>query len=292
MKCYIAVTDVELVARFAPFREGGGHPPLNVLISLPYVRNAQARAWELREQGEIGSLFLDAGTYTLNAGGSRPRWEHQFEEYLEYVTQFGSRFDLIAAYDVDFKDPEWNQSNYAQMLMSLAGTGLEEKIVPVVHDQADAAEEFQGYIESGARVIAIGSSPAPAPDQWGKINWLRQKHGVEIHLFGTLQNRVLREQMPESVDTARYAVGPKYGRMLFWDANRHQLVGLKILNPQEFTREHEAFIHRTFGWTRNDLLGDVTKQWLVGIDALCRLQQYLTDVWYPEHDVADFEIMD
>jgi len=178
------------------------------------------------------------------------------------------------------------------MIMSLKETSLENRIVPAVHDPVAAAEEFQLYADSGAQVIAIGSYPPLAADQWGKINWLRIKYGVGIHLFGNVRNEVIRRYLPESVDTAQYAITAKFGGMLYWNEHRHELESINILDPQEFLAEHKDFIKSTFGFTPLDLLQDVVKKWIVGLDAICRMKAYLTDEWYPNNDVADLEIGD
>ncbi len=118
---FIAVTNSATIERFEPYRRRGGFPPIDVLVSLPYLNDVLPGLLRLKKKGLIGRMFLDAGTFTLNAKGAAGIQEHRFEEYMELVERYGKYFDLIAAYDVDFGDPERNQCLYQQMLMRLKG---------------------------------------------------------------------------------------------------------------------------------------------------------------------------
>ena len=286
----VAITDTAILQRYGLCPCGRGRAPLGVLFAYPYSNGLLPKVNDLFEQGIVCRRFLDSGAYTLCAGGNRPRSIAWYSEYVEYIKANGQHFELIAAFDVDFSDPEWNQSCYQQMLMDLSGTGLEEKIVPVVHDKIDPAGEFLTYVEEGAKCIAIGSYP-PIPDkEWGKINWLRLEHGVDIHMFGNLRVDVLKKKLPESIDTAQYAISAKYGGFKFWDEDKHDLLNVDVLNPKQFTDRHREYLRETFDMTSTDLLRDVTNKWLVSIDAIHQMQEYLTNEWYPEHDVAEMEI--
>ena len=291
MKIFIAITDPHILEMYSRCSCSSGRAPLGVLYAFPYAQGLFPMVKALQQSGVYDKLFLDSGAYTLNAGGKSPgNTQLMYSNYIDYIRAYGPGLDMIASFDADFKDPGLNQCNYQRMLLDLQGTGLEDRILPVVHDAVNPAAEFQTYINMGARYIAIGSYPHLSDKEWGKINWLRFNHGVSIHLFGSLTCRVLKKVMPESIDTAQYAIAAKFGGFMFWDENYHDLKTVDVLNPKEFTEVHREYLANTFQMKPLDLVRDVKNKWLVTLDAIHRMQEYLTNDCYPNNDVATLTI--
>lgn len=289
MNTTAAVGGVDPFARYAAMNAGSGFTaPLSALISASYLKESTLfDLVALKQAGKIEKLLLDTGTYSINTGGKGPSNQDDFMKYMHITRRHGHHFDLIIAYDHDFTDPLHNQILYEKMLKELAGTGLAEKIVPVVHDAKHGAEEFELYADMGAKYIGIGSSPPLPRKEWERINHIRFRQDVSIHIFGNLGLDLLKEKMPESADSARYAHDAKYGDISYWDPNTKTLKRLKVLGSK-FNDKHREFLRGTFGMTPSDLLADVTNRWIVNLYALHQMQEYLTTDWYVNNDVADW----
>ena len=121
----------------------------------------------MKLDGKLDRLFLDSGTYSEQKQVHQAGWIDNYDAYMETVRRVGKCFDHIACYDGDFSNPEKNAVYFDRMRLDLAGTGLEDRIVPAVHSRANAAEEFELYLAEGARCIAVGSWP-PIPEEHGQ----------------------------------------------------------------------------------------------------------------------------
>ena len=112
--------------------------PVNLLLSYPYVPSQIRELRRLKAEGKVGKLFMDSNTYSLNPDGI---WSgiNRFEEYINAVRRFGHEFDHLASYDINFRDPEMNWHYHLVLLDLFKGTGLDTRIMPVIHSVDDAS---------------------------------------------------------------------------------------------------------------------------------------------------------
>jgi len=287
MHTFIAIENPRILERYVKV-VGGRYRPLSALIATNYMGKLFDLFVRLKAEGKLAKLFLDSGTFTRNQEGRGPDNDHDFELYMDMIERIGQEFDLIAAYDVDFRDPERNQNFYFEMLRRLQGTGLEKRIVPVMHDSVKPGDEFDIYASAGAEVIAIGSTPALTADQWKLINRMRFWKGVEVHLMGNLGTSLLKAKKPEYADSARFAHDAAFGDICWWNPRTKNLDRVHVTNSDEYTDEIREFIISTFGFTPADLMADVTNKWLVNLFGINQMQEFLTAEWYPKNEVKDW----
>jgi len=286
MRIVLAITDPQVVYDYFDAVGDRSLGPVSLLVSLPYADGVIPGIRELVTGELVDFVMFDAGTYTLNKGGRFTGMTHRFEEYMDFVQAHGDLANIIASYDIDFRDPDRNQDMYRRMLWQLDGSDLRKKIMPVVHAADAAAAEFQYYLECGATYIGIGSKPALPKDQWGQINRLRFWHDVWTHIFGTLEMGYIKDKMPDSVDTARYAIDAAYGGVFYWSDARHEFVRMHLGKDADITDEFRAYAGETFGYTRADLLAKPMRRWIVNIHSIQRMEKYLNEVWYCEHGLV------
>ncbi len=287
MNIFNSMDNPKVMERYANI-VGGRYAPPSALISTKYLDKVCDHFTRLKARGILAKLFLDTETFARNQEGKGPSDDHEFRIYMDRISRVGSNFDLIAAYDVDFKNPERNQDFYCQMLDELTGTGLEKRIVPVIHDSVNAAEEFELYADMGATVIAIGSTPPISSEQWALINRLRFEREIDVHIFGNLGAKLLKDKQPESADSARFAHDAKYGDICVWNPRTENLERIHVTSADEYTDEIRDFIMSTFGFTPADLMADVTNKWMVNLYGIHQMQDFLTNTWYPQNEVKDW----
>ena len=287
MNIFIALDNPRILERYVRVA-GGRFRPLSALIATNYIGKLFDIFVKLKAKGKLDKLFLDSGTFTRNQEGRGPDNDHDFELYMDMIERIGKEFDLIAAYDVDFRDPKRNQHFYFEMLRRLQGTGIEKRVVPVMHDSVKPGDEFDLYAGAGAEVIAIGSTPPLSVAQWKLLNRKRFWSGVEIHMMGNLGAPLLKAKKPEYADSARFAHDAKYGDICVWNPVTMNLNRVHVTNSDEYTDEVREFVMSTFGFTPADLMADVTNKWIVNLFGINQMQDFLTNEWYPNNWVKDW----
>ena len=286
----------------------GGNPaenrPLNVLISFQYIAGSYNIIKNLRSTGRIASLFLDAGTFTLNEGkrGKGPKPLTRFNEYLHYVSMYHEIFDKIAAYDEDFDSVAINNELLAalQRRLSQASSNrpgmsdseIKAKIVPTLHSVGRAAvEDFQEYASDGYRNIAVGSRPQIEPEIWREIRDIAVRHGnISIHHFGSLSPTMLMKRRPDSADSTGFLKSGAFGSVSWWkpgigsiDAfvtydllpNTNTMRSGKGSKQKVLPTEYEDYLTQTFGWDGNDLREDTSKRAAVNLHAIMEMESWL-----------------
>lgn len=285
MKIHHALSDLDLVQRYYDITT----EPVNLMMSVVYADGNYKRMEAMKRSGVIDSLFLDSGTFTLNKdpGSIAARAPRKYLEYVEIVMRWHQLFDALASYDLDFKDARECADYYEQMILDVDNEDVANKIVPVIHGNNEAADEFADYVDSGAKLIAIGSRPQVPTDQWVRIDGIRAESGIKIHQFGNLGQELLMRVMPDSADSARSVIMAIYGDMLWWNSQTNTLETVSVRN-QEFTREHREYIQSIFNIDPSMLLRDGGLRYVVNMYGLNRMQDFLTNVWYPAHEIGEF----
>lgn len=282
-------------------------PRLNVLISFPYIRgqvsdlikarhipdNRQNGQRDDQDNRQIGQLFLDAGTFTINVKATSidPLPRVRFTEYVQYVKLYGQYFDHIAAYDQDFFDPDLNMHHLIRMEKMLPAE-LREKIIPATHAQnKEALTEFKDLVSLGYKYIAIGSTPPLKMPMWNSIKaFIREKKqtGVEIktHTFGQMSFKHLKDRRPYSADSSAFAKVAGQETMLFWNRDKMDEVRLMDFSDPEQTRKdkraewthiHDEYLSGHFqSCTKNSLIANTTQRHLVNFYAIVEMEKYFT----------------
>lgn len=286
MKIFFAIENSYIIkALWSYENESQKRTKVHALVALKSAIGVLGKLLELKEDGIIDAIFLDTGTYWHNRTG---HWDGVDEsgKYNTFVQRNGDMIDVIASYDIDFNDPEHYMGCHFRLMSAINDT-VGRKVLPVVHDTKRAATEFREYVEDGAQYIAIGSQQSIDDEEWQKINVLRKTHGVKIHLFGNLRSDQLKLRMPDSIDTARYAIDAIYGSFFYWDNTAKEILKLKRLGAGEFTDVHKVFLREVFDFSPVDFLAKPERQWIVNMYAIRRLEEYLTNEWYPNHEFND-----
>lgn len=277
MIVYVSVGDVSILAGYCARLRVQYPAPLGMLLAFYNVHGQEAEIQRLIDQGLVRHTFADSGTYTLNSGARTIPRIVRFAPYIRFLKADGHLFTWSAAFDADFNLPALNQTYYRQMRAMLAGTGLVDRIVPAVHDNLNAAAEFDLYRRLGAKRIAIGSKPRVPPEQRRLINRIRRDHGTTVHLFGNLRLPDLRQWIPESVDGAHYAHAGKYMGVLWWNRQRETLKSIPLRGPTSLRDEGWAVIEDRLGLSAADLLAKPLARQIAGMNAMHELQVYMTD---------------
>jgi hypothetical protein len=227
-------------------------------MSFEYSVGQRLKLIKMKLMGIIGSIFLDAQTFTINPGGRNPGFDfyNKYEDCVIHVT--GMNADIVSSYDIDFSNPAKCQAYHTRLLRAVEGikcpdgTFLRDRIMPVIHDHKNPEAEFLLYVSQGAKRIAIGSTVPLTEGQWQALNRLRIQHNMPIHIFGALDIVMLKKRMPESADSCRFASCTKYSGpiILYWDNEQQKQVKVHLYTRQQLTPAQKAFFGDTFGFTR------------------------------------------
>jgi hypothetical protein len=205
----------------------------------------------------IDLLYLDSGAFSASKG----RLRLTVSEYRRYIKRYGHLFDAVFNLDNDFNNPDHNFNNQAYLEEVLSETSV--RPVPVIHDQKDPFEEFEIYAKQGHSYIAVGSNSKLPDDVYKKIK--DNYPDVDIHMFGSLNRKMLMNHRPYSADATTWAVQAGNGRIYYWDPidqddyliyiGERELKDKSILTFENFPHkaELETFLAEKFGYDRNDL---------------------------------------
>ena len=296
MDIYHAVGGPNIIeAMQGALRPGVFRPTPNILISFPFLRGSIHKLLNLKQQGKINRLFLDAGTFTLNVyeKSTDPKMKSRFEEYAQFVKLYGNHFDLIASYDEDFNDPQLNQILLEQMqiMMEWNIDVFKQKILPVVHEQNDKSiREFKDYVDMGYNYIAIGSKPGLKKGKWEVIQQFiaaKASSGINVstHIFGNMSYPKLVAMQPSSTDASSFAKAAAFNIMYYWNQRTHDLEKVLLMEPTEessssknatrLNAKHHEFLISTFGYEPDDLIAYSDKRSIVNMYGLCLMEQAL-----------------
>ena len=248
---------------------------LNLLLSFPHVRRNIRAIRKLKQEGAIGQIFLDANTFARNPGGI---WDgiNEYPTYINIVKRYGREFDLIASYDLNFRKPSINRSFHLRMLRDLAGTGLEERLVPVIHRRYGACQEFKDYLRLGAMHIGIGSRPSLPESEWEGLQQLRKKYGVKIHQFGNLGQALLEKRYPDTADSGRYFRAAEWGDILFWNDAKKRVENVHVTTGMRQRHvDSLAKVFKDFTTDTSYRLLDWELKWSVNIYAIEKMAEWL-----------------
>ena len=286
-------------------------PRLNILISFVYLRGQIKRLIELKQDGKIGKIFLDSGTYTINIREStlNPLLQSRFDEYAHFLSMYIDHFDYAAAYDEDFSDWELNMFLLGR-LENRIPPQHRNKIIPVVHKPGEGAiGEFCDLVDMGYDYIAIGSKPWPTDDTWETIQQKIKAYKdatpsreIKTHLFGTISEKNLVTRRPFSSDASSFAKAAAFDTVMIWNEqkNKMEFVALMEKTPTKeelakggvktarsgkpISRDQKHEIAALFGngFTPDDLISSVEKRHMVNFYAVTQLEKYLNDLYRKE----------
>ena len=267
---FMAITDPEIIPAFYEKTQ----IKLNIMISYQYLRGAASKVVK-KYRDMIHLLFLDSGAYSASRGKS----SITLPEYLGYLKMYGHLFDAVFNFDEKFDDPEHNWRNQVSLEKGLAGTGI--KPVPVCHDSKDLYGEFEMYADEHD-FIAIGSSEKPEDDFFEKIK--EAFPGVRVHMFGTLERKMLFKHKPYSADASTFTQEAADGDILYWDpidrkecrinVGEREKKESNIIHFKTFSHKSnlEEFLKTTFNYDYQDLLTSHQAKSIVNMYFFTQLQ--------------------
>lgn len=260
MKIFNVITDAEIV----PLYYAATNTKLNAMISYPYCKgNIYSLAVTYRDL--IEELFLDSGAFPAQKG----KINITPSEYRRYIRRYGHYFGAVFNLDIDFSNPDQN-FNYQAYLEESMPEGS-KRPVPVIHDEKNPFEEFETYVSQGHDYIAIGSNKK-LPDK--VYEQIKEKYpSVKIHMFGTLNRKMLFAHKPYSADASTWVNQAGMGSIYYWDPidGTDYLINLGGReNKDDFSSfkhkaELESFLHEKFGYNKARLLNDTTARCIVNL---------------------------
>lgn len=274
MKILVVIDNAEIIPAFYNRTQ----KKLNVMVSYHYLRG-QASKLIVFYRDMINLLYLDSGAYSASTGRSRIT----VHEYLGYLKSYGHLFDEVFNFDDQFEDPQHNWKNQVILENGLAGTGV--KPIPVVHDPNKPFEEFEMYAKSGHDFIAIGSDKKLSDEVFEQIK--KSYPTIKIHMFGTLNRKMLFKHKPYSADSSAYAKEAGTGSILYWDpidkkeysiyVGAREKKGSNAVHFQKFHHRAnlEKFLHEKLKYSYKDLLKSVEAMWLVNIYFFTQLEDII-----------------
>jgi hypothetical protein len=247
-------------------------------MSYPLLKgNAYKLTKEYR--GMIDLLYLDSGAFSASKG----RLRLTVSEYRRYIKRYGPLFDAVFNLDDDFNNPDHNFNNQAYLEEALSGTSV--RPIPVIHDQSDPFEEFEIYAKQGHSYIAVGSNSKLPDDVYKKIKDKYPK--VDIHMFGSLNRKMLMNHKPYSADATTWAIQAGNGRIYYWDPEDQKdyliYIGEREVRDESIETfdgfhhktELEAFLSEKFSYDRNDLLTSATARRIVNLFFFKQLEDFI-----------------
>jgi len=254
---------------------------LNYLISYQYLKGQAYKLVKLYRH-MIALLFLDSGAYSYSKGISKIT----LSEFSLYFNRYGTHFDEVFSFDQDFLDPEVNLRNQLYLVKNLpAGR---KPPIPVIHDPHDPFGELKSYQELGYSYVAIGSTQRIKDDVFKRIK--EEYPDLKLHMFGTLNRKMLMTHRPYSADSTGYAQAAARGSILYWhpgEKKEYQIdVGERDKNDAKiphfkkfkYRREVEEFLFKTFNYEYRDLLVSTDAKWLTNCYFFKQLEDYINSL--------------
>ena len=250
----------------------------NILMSYPLLKgNAYKLTKEYRDM--IDSLYLDSGAFSA----SRGKFKLTVSEYRRYIKRYGHLFDAVFNLDDDFNNPDHNYNNQAYLEEALSEMTV--RPIPVIHDKDDPFQEFEVYVKQGHDYIAVGSNSKLPDDVYKKIK--DNFPDVKIHMFGSLNRKMLMNHKPYSADATTWAIQAGNGRIYYWDPldqDDYLIYGgerevndetIKTFDSFHHKTELEAFLLEKFRYDRNDLLTSTEARRIVNLYFFKQLEDFI-----------------
>lgn len=257
---------------------------LNILISYYYL-DGQAYTLTHKYRDQIGLLYLDSGAFsahTKNVKISLP-------EFRRYIRRYDQHFDGIFSLDDNFDNPDENFNNQVYLEEGLPeGT---KRPIPVIHDEDDPMGEFAMYVDQGHTYIAIGSNRTRHRKLLEDIT--ANHSDINIHLFGTLNLKLLTEFKPYSADATTWAHATGTGNIMYWDSNENQShkvyvgardktgkkgEGITHYNKFELKDDLDKFLDEKFGYTRVDLFDNTIALRIVNLYFFQQVENHINSL--------------
>ena len=274
MKIFNAIENANII----PLLYEKTQAKINVLMSYPLLKgNAYKLTKEFR--GMIDLLYLDSGAFSASKG----RLRLTVSEYRRYIKRYGHLFDAVFNLDDKFDNPDHNFNNQAYLEEALSEMSV--RPIPVIHDKDDPFEEFEIYAKQGHAYIAVGSNSKLPDDVYKKI---RDNYpDVNIHMFGSLNRKMLMGHKPFSADATTWAVQAGNGSFYYWDPidQKDYLIYIGEREPKDESirifenfphkAELEAFLSEKFGYDHNDLRTNTEARRIVNLFFFKQLEDFL-----------------
>ena len=243
----------EAAIRYKQFKP---NEKLHTLVSYGR-RDNNARYFLVTNPNLFDGLIMDSGTWTLNQNYTKNKDKITLKGYTVYAKKFEDRLDFYFNFDEDFTKDGFG-TNYSNQL-KLEGAGL--KPVPVVHDCY--SDEIQQYIDSGHKLIAIGSGEL----KHASLNDLRMivekpnRAGVKIHFLGCTSFDKLAYIPVYSCDASTWGHLSARGIVLFWNPlkigyNKIDEASFYSIRPKRLTKkpiDHHPFKKHISAYLKSEL---------------------------------------
>lgn len=265
---------------------------LNILVSYG-LRNKSIADFLFKYQGNINSLILDSGTFTMNFAQQKATRERiDFNGYRAYLRELGHLFDFVFNFDSEFD--EYGQAQNDRHMNILLDDG--HPVVPVVHTYKD--KEVEHYLKQGHPIIALGYSKDKTKANIERCCKLIHDGGAKTHVLGVSTWGKLAHTPVAYCDSSSWIQHSIYGCIQFWNENRvagsngdktdtFRFLDTKVPKKTDKPFYHEykhqevfdTWLKDTFGW-EDYVLQDVKnkdKRTLVNIHYFVELQKRITE---------------
>ena len=250
----------------------------NILMSYPLLKgNAYKLTKEYRDM--IDSLYLDSGAFSASKG----KFKLTVSEYRRYIKRYGHLFDAVFNLDDDFNNTDHNFNNQAYLEEALSEMTV--RPIPVIHDKDDPFQEFEVYVKQGHDYIAVGSNSKLPDDVYKRIK--DNYPDVKIHMFGSLNRKMLINHKPYSADATTWAIQAGNGSIYYWDPLDQDdyliYIGerevkdktIKTFDGFHHKTELEAFLLEKFRYDRNDLLTSTEARRIINLYFFKQLEDFI-----------------
>ena len=227
---YHAINDADIVPKFSD-RTG---KKMNVMISYAYREGNMSKLTK-EYRGMIDSLALDSGAYSVFTG----KMKVSLREYIIFLKKYGDLFDYCFSFDDKFDDSYHNLLNQEELEAALKGKGW--KPIPVIHDFDDPYGEFRLYESLGHDYIALGSMGVRKKIPNDILDKIRKEHPkTKIHMFGTLNLKMLMKYRPASADSSGWSQGAGKGNIYYWrpSENKYYSYNVGTVDSESSNKNH------------------------------------------------------
>jgi len=239
---------------------------INILRSFG-VPNNEDDDFFITYRDKCDKILYDCGTYTLNNPEATQEAKDRItlEGYKEKALYVNELCDDIFSFDSDWSKDGFETNIYNQTYLEEAG------LSPVLVIHNIFSDEVNYIIDSGCKMVAIGSQEINHVDTLAPIVYKLRKAGVRVHLFGTTRYDLVAPLPIYSCDSSSWAKTGAFGNVNYWNPlkdnwNKTDTIYMEeyyhstdkkvnYFSEYEYREEFEEYLYNTFRLTHEDLLG-------------------------------------
>lgn len=212
MRLYLASPDLRVIKKLRsidPLRKP------NILLSFG-SQNPHTSAFFGSNRGDVGSIILDSGTWSLNNSKESTRQRITPDGYEAYLKAFGGNVDFYFNFDESFEE---NTSFDINLGHQLRLEKAEFEPVYVLH--STSGEEVEYCIKRKYPYVAVGSRSLQNKKATKLITEHLFKNGIKVHLFGLTKYDFLESIPAFSCDSSTWTKAAiMVDAIMYWNPHR------------------------------------------------------------------------